>query len=60
MKMDEQIKQMKAEDKAYGEKGLKKNQQIKTKSKNQPNFARMNVQDLMHMEDDEDDFELQY
>ena len=61
MNINEQFKQMKAEDKAYGEKQQKKNQQIKTKNKNQPNYAKMNVQDIMHMEDEEDDdFNLQY
>jgi hypothetical protein len=60
MNMQQALKQMKSEDKAYGERQQKKSQQVKTKSKNQPNFAKMNVQDIMHMEDDEDDFELQY
>jgi hypothetical protein len=44
MNFAEQIKHMKAEDKAYGERPQKKNQQVKVKSKNQPNFARMSMQ----------------
>jgi hypothetical protein len=61
MNMQEQIKQMKAEDKAYGERQQKKQQQVKSKSKNQPNYARMNLEDVMHMTDDElEDIELQY
>jgi hypothetical protein len=50
-----QIKQMKNEDAKFGEKQQKKSQQIKVKQKNQPNFAKMSVQDVMHMNDE--DFE---
>lgn len=57
-----QIKQMKSEDAKFGEKQQKKSQQVKIKSKNQPNFAKMSVQDVMHMNDDDfeddDEYEL--
>jgi hypothetical protein len=61
MNMQEQIKQMKAEDSKFGEKQQKKSQQVKTKQKNQPNYARMNLEDVMRMEEEElDEVELQY
>jgi hypothetical protein len=61
MNMQEQIKQMKAEDSKFGEKQQKKSQQVKTKQKNQPNYARMNLKDVMRMEEEElDEVELQY
>ena len=61
MNTAEQFKQMKAEDKAYGEKQQKKNQQMKVKNKNQVNYAKMNLHDVMLMEEEElDEVELQY
>jgi hypothetical protein len=61
MNAQEQFKQMKAEDKAYGERQQKKSQQVKVKQKNQPNYARMSLEDVMHMEEEElDEVELQY
>lgn len=61
MNANEQFKQMKAEDKAYGERQQKKSQQVKVKQKNQPNYAKMSLEDVMHMTDDElEDVELQY
>ena len=61
MNVNEQFKQMKAEDKAYGERQQKKSQQVKSKSKNQPNYAKMNLHDVMRMEEEEiDEVELQY
>lgn len=61
MNMQEQIKQMKAEDNQFGEKQQKKSQQVKVKQKNQPNYAKMSLQDVMRMEEEElDEVELQY
>ena len=61
MNTAEQFKQMKAEDKAYGERQQKKHQQMKVKNKNQVNYAKMNLHDVMHMEEEElDEVELQY
>lgn len=48
----QQIKQMKIEDMRYGEKQGHKPKKIHQKSKNQVNFARMNVQDVMAMNED--------
>jgi hypothetical protein len=61
MNAQEQFKQMKAEDKAYGERQQKKSQQVKVKQKNQLNYARMSLEDVMRMEEEElDEVELQY
>lgn len=57
---EQQFKQMKAEDRAYGERQQKKNQQVKVKTKNQPNFARMRLQDVMHINDDDIDGDDEY
>lgn len=46
-----QIKQMKAEDKAYGEKQGNK-PKAHQKNKNQVNFARLRMSDVMAMSDD--------
>jgi hypothetical protein len=60
MNITQEIKQMKAEDKAYGERSQKKSQQVKVKSKNQPNFAKMSLEDVMQMDEEDMEIELQY
>lgn len=47
-----QIKQMKLEDMHYGEKSGHKPKTNHQKSKNQVNFARMNMKDVMAMGED--------
>jgi hypothetical protein len=48
-----EIEQMRAEDKRYGEKLQNRKHVPMKKAKNQPNLARMNMEELMAMEEDE-------
>jgi hypothetical protein len=47
-----EIQQMRAEDKRYGEKMVNSKQMPTKKAKNQPNLARMSMDELMAMDDD--------
>lgn len=59
--LNKQLEQMRAEDKAYGEQTKnRKNRLVEARQKkNQPNFARYSVDELVQMRDEDmDDFDL--
>jgi hypothetical protein len=56
--LNKQFEQMRAEDKAYGEQTKNRKPVAPRQNKNQPNFARYSVQELVHMrEEDMDDYD---